>query len=69
MRRAYAPVARLVLLIGSDRIRLPVMAKIALHTAGATGGVPGSPMPPHFGPLLRQRWVSIFGASASRTIG
>ena len=27
-------------MIGNDRIRLPVTAKIALVTAGATGGVP-----------------------------
>ena len=32
--------------IGSVRMRLPVAAKIALVTAGAIGGVPGSPMPP-----------------------
>src|SRR2546425_3068174 len=32
--------------IGSLRIRFPVAAKIALHTAGAIGGVPGSPTPP-----------------------
>jgi len=32
--------------IGSLRILLPVAAKIALHTAGAAGGRPGSPMPP-----------------------
>src|SRR3989442_1204706 len=32
--------------IGSLRIRLPVAANIALQTAGAMGGVPGSPTPP-----------------------
>jgi hypothetical protein len=32
--------------MGKDRIRLPVAAKIALQTAGATGGTPGSPTPP-----------------------
>ena len=32
--------------IGSRRIRLPVAAKIALHSAGAIGGTPGSPTPP-----------------------
>ena len=32
--------------IGSFRIRCPVAAKIALTTAGAIGGVPGSPTPP-----------------------
>ncbi len=30
---------------GSERIRLPVTAKIALHTAGKTGGSAGSPSP------------------------
>lgn len=32
--------------IGSCRMRFPVAAKIALVTAGAIGGVPGSPTPP-----------------------
>ncbi len=32
--------------IGSFRMRLPVSANTALHTAGAIGGVPGSPTPP-----------------------
>src|SRR4051812_24566542 len=31
--------------IGSDRIRLPVAAKIALHSAGGAGGSAGSPSP------------------------
>jgi hypothetical protein len=31
---------------GSERMRLPVILKMALHTAGAIGGTPGSPMPP-----------------------
>jgi len=31
--------------IGSCRMRFLVAAKIALHTAGAIGGVPGSPVP------------------------
>src|SRR5258706_1392858 len=31
--------------IGSRRMRLPVTAKIAFASAGATGGKPGSPMP------------------------
>jgi hypothetical protein len=34
--------------IGNDRMRLPVAAKIALHTAGAIGGTPGSPTPVGF---------------------
>ena len=40
---------------GSERIRLPVAAKIALQTAGAIGGTPGSPMPPHLSPPLSAR--------------
>jgi hypothetical protein len=32
--------------MGRRRMGLPVAAKMALHTAGAIGGVPGSPMPP-----------------------
>ena len=31
---------------GSLRMRLPVAANIAFATAGAIGGVPGSPIPP-----------------------
>src|SRR5713226_4169014 len=30
---------------GSSRIRFPVAAKMALQTAGANGGTPGSPTP------------------------
>jgi hypothetical protein len=30
---------------GIDRIRVPVAAKIALHTAGSGGGIDGSPSP------------------------
>src|SRR5438128_1315814 len=41
LERAASPV------IGSERIRLPVAAKIALHSAGAMGGTPGSPTPPN----------------------
>ena len=33
-------------------MRLPVAAKIALVTAGATGGNPGSPAPPGGSALL-----------------
>ena len=51
--RPYAPLpVRSWPLIGSDRIRLPVAAKMALRRAGAIGGVPGSPMPPHLLPPL-----------------
>ncbi len=38
--------ARSSLRIGSRRMGLPVAAKMALQTAGAIGGVPGSPTPP-----------------------
>jgi hypothetical protein len=38
-------------LIGKLRIRFPVAAKIAFTTAGAIGGVPGSPTPPCFSVL------------------
>ena len=42
------------------RMRLPVAAKIALTTAGAIGGVPGSPMPPG---------VSVLGTMCTSTLG
>ena len=32
--------------MGNWRIRLPVAAKMALHSTGAIGGKPGSPTPP-----------------------
>jgi hypothetical protein len=35
---------------GNERMRLPLAAKIAFMSAGATGGTPGSPTPP--------RWIS-----------
>ncbi len=40
-------------LTGSSRTLVPVAAKIALSTAGATGGWPGSPTPPIGSPLSR----------------
>jgi hypothetical protein len=44
----YEPLERAASsVIGSERIRLPVAAKIALHNAGAMGGKPGSPTPPN----------------------
>ena len=54
--------------IGSRRIRLPVAAKIALVTAGATGGTAGSPTPPHFSPPESARWVRISGISFMRSM-
>ena len=53
---------------GSERMRLPVTSKIALATAGAIGGVPGSPMPPHLPPPDSAKCVSMTGASAIRAI-
>ena len=52
---------------GSTRMRLPVAAKIALHSAGATGGTGGSPTPPQK-PPLGTITVSTGGASAMRNI-
>ena len=55
-------------LIGSRRTRLPVAAKIALATAGATGGTPGSPTPVGCS-VLGTMYTSIAGDSNMRTIG
>ncbi|MGF6311618.1 hypothetical protein ABIB82_005719 [Bradyrhizobium sp. i1.8.4] len=41
----YRPQVSSCLPIGSARMRLPVAAKIALISAGANGGTPGSPTP------------------------
>ena len=54
--------------IGSRRTRLPVAAKIALHTAGATVGTPGSPMPPGASPDSRM-CTSVRGVWAIRSSG
>ena len=51
---------------GSRRIRLPVTAKIAPHSAGATGGTPGSPMPLGSSSLATA-YVSIAGHSYIRS--
>src|SRR5207245_5090786 len=53
---------------GSWRSRLPVAANIALATAGATGGTPGSPIPPAFS-ALETMCTSTSGISFSRRIG
>ena len=50
-------------LIGRSRTRIPVAAKIALVTAGATGGIPGSPNPPRCASDLMNS-TSMRGASA-----
>jgi hypothetical protein len=52
--------------IGSVRMRFPVAAKIALHSAGMAGGSGGSPSP--VGELSeRRKCTSIGGACASRS--
>ena len=52
-------------LIGSLRMRWPQAAKIALHTAGATGGRAGSPRPVG-GKSLSMKCTSTAGACAMR---
>ena len=52
---------------GSRRMRLPVSAKSALQTAGATGGTPGSPMPVD-GSLLSTMCTSTSGISWMRSM-
>src|ERR1700730_8109453 len=53
---------------GSERMRLPVAAKIALQSAGATIAGGGSPQPPQK-PPLGITMISTFGLSARRNIG
>ena len=50
------------------RSRLPVAAKTAFATAGAIGGVPGSPTPPVFS-RLSTMCTSTFGISFMRSTG
>ena len=59
-------------------MRLPVAAKIALQSAGATGGSGGSPTPPHESARAASRLavssfdtitVSTFGMPSMRSIG
>src|SRR2546426_7669018 len=52
--------------IGSFLTRLPVRAKMALHTAGAIGGTPGAPGPP-FASVLGPTQTPTTGASGLRT--
>ena len=54
--------------IGSVRVRLPVAAKMALVTAGATAAVGASPKPPGDAALLT-KYVSMCGASLIRIDG
>src|SRR5262249_32305111 len=54
-------------LSGSERMRLPVAEKIALHKAGARGGTAVSPIPPQKPPLATIT-VSTRGISARRSI-
>ena len=54
------PVLYTVASMGSRLILLPVAEKIALATAGAMGGVPGSPMPLGFS-VLGTIWTSTTG--------
>ena len=54
--------------IGSVRMRLPVAAKMALVTAGATAAVGASPKPPG-GAVLLTKYVSMCGASLIRIDG
>ena len=53
---------------GSDRIRLPVAAKIALQSAGTTGGSAGSPMPVGGNSVIR-KLTSTAGICVSRISG
>jgi hypothetical protein len=48
---------------------VPVAAKIAFATAGATGGTGGSPIPPMASAGLSRISTSICGAWAMRTTG
>src|SRR5690606_763305 len=54
---------------GSERMRFPVAAKIALHSAGITGGSGGSPRPVGGLSVLRKCTSSSGGACVSRSSG
>jgi hypothetical protein len=56
-----------VILIGSERTGEPVAARIAFATAGAMGGVPGSPTPVGAS-VLGTMYVSMTGISLIRSI-
>jgi len=51
---------------GSERIRSPVAANHALHSAGATSGTATSPMPPG-GASLAKSSTTICGISFARS--
>jgi hypothetical protein len=55
-----------VLARGKLRIRLPLSVAMALQTAGATLGTPGSPMPPSGAPLSTTRTVTLGIRSGGR---
>ena len=61
--------AHLVLPSGSTRGRLPVRAKMALATAGAMGGVPGSPTPVGLSAADGTMCTSTAGISDMRSTG
>src|SRR5258708_3204500 len=54
--------------IGNLRMRLPVAAKIALHSAGTTGGTESSPEPVGFS-VLGTMWTSTTGIASRRSTG
>ena len=60
--------ARSVRTSGRRRTRLPVAAKMALQTAGGSGGIAGSPRPVG-GLSLSMKWISIFGEALMRRSG
>ncbi len=53
---------------GNCRSRFPVAANTAFATAGAIGGVPGSPQPPILS-VLGTMYTSTFGISFRRSTG
>ena len=58
--------------MGSLRIRFPVAANTALATAGASGGTPGSPMPPGWtvgSVTVRGRKGGVSSARGTGTVG
>src|SRR5689334_8223158 len=62
-KKSVQPGRRSAARIGSRRMRFPVAAKMALATAGAAGGTPGSPQPPG-GSALGTIWTSMTGGAS-----